>query len=999
MHVIILLVYLVLASAAPRHTDNSQEKDDFFPRGSPSKQTPPQLNPLVRKDPHPAALYSEDEIKEYLRNLGDSIPHVSDDVFKAQKEDGPGDSAWNDPASAPADADEGLAPEVYKQGLKNPALNAKPEMDSGDWDTRDPFLADQGQNLEDPADARMPKPADSKKRDQITILIDALRIRNENKRYSRYGRVNDQHDNAAAYPRQWESPEPNGYYGRHTRRSSSPSAEALAMLTQKLSKLQVEVGRLKEVVLLQGAVHIKTSERMEMMLLTQGKLAVKNNLDTSRVLKRVRRCCSCSLRGKRKRALALRLARNGHTRDKSDKEIPRSSDSSPVMNMSFPDKDNNVNEINRQNNGKSDQPQVVERSQSDSHSRGKKNSPSLQIDHRDDGNVREKDKHGADSYQSRKTETDLPQDSHTVDSTTGGFSLSPQQATKSSGTTLGNQYDSNSDSNQPTTVQIDRNQEAPVAQKSADQKDRQRQVATSSEAPTTTTVPTSVDDWTTEAGNSYEVETTSSDRPSTSALNQPRTSPTLVKRLFTVASTAVDKNMQTIHSNGQNTSGSSTWKWSLAADASTTAKKSAASPESSSLLTVLNESKNQHTQIPVLGEPTRSPILDASVPQDEEVVTGSNRKQEDVTEEHPNKQSYNGLDPKTTTPQHMSVTGKATQVMSTAAIDNLSEDERVDEQNVNTNSASYPTAGSTPLSDSDNNIGKETIKTVNNCFNTKIHNVHVCKIISTILFRYNNKEIRMGIKKDIITASNICRFSYISRPNMEPELAVDLSTGQIRNDNLPGATWVVLPSRSTKRKRSVSATAASSGNQLCDMKGVLKFTFTPPHTPSLRRRRHRDGGDDDDGGGDGERRRLLLEMEFRRPYRWVFNIGDSSANNGFSGDGSVQENDCEAQGYGQAFAVYASDKHTNGRQKLLKMADHFIHDKLTLVISDQSISWDNHRGTAANLTHNSLFALSGQYDRQGAVNYDVYLGLNRVIAGHYRRGHGLCRVTARWLKG
>lgn len=117
-----------------------------------------------------------------------------------------------------------------------------------------------------------------------------------------------------------------------------------------------------------------------------------------------------------------------------------------------------------------------------------------------------------------------------------------------------------------------------------------------------------------------------------------------------------------------------------------------------------------------------------------------------------------------------------------------------------------------------------------------------------------------------------------------------------------------------------------------------------------------------------------------------------------AGDGAVQENDCEAQGYGLDFAVYGSDKHVNARQKLLQSKRNFIYDRITLVVSDQTISWNNHRGESASLRDPSLFALAGQSDNQGDVNYDVYLGLNRVIDGDYRSGQGLCKVVATWLK-
>jgi hypothetical protein len=118
-----------------------------------------------------------------------------------------------------------------------------------------------------------------------------------------------------------------------------------------------------------------------------------------------------------------------------------------------------------------------------------------------------------------------------------------------------------------------------------------------------------------------------------------------------------------------------------------------------------------------------------------------------------------------------------------------------------------------------------------------------------------------------------------------------------------------------------------------------------------------------------------------------------------AGDGTVQENDCEVQGYGRSVAAYGSDKHSNPRQKMVRLFNDFIVDKVTLVVSDQTLEWDNHRGVTGQLVNGSLFALSGQSDSQGPVNYDIFLSLNRVIHGTYRHGHGLCHLTARWVPG
>ncbi|XP_076460508.1 uncharacterized protein LOC143293495 [Babylonia areolata] len=281
--------------------------------------------------------------------------------------------------------------------------------------------------------------------------------------------------------------------------------------------------------------------------------------------------------------------------------------------------------------------------------------------------------------------------------------------------------------------------------------------------------------------------------------------------------------------------------------------------------------------------------------------------------------------------------------------------------------------------------------------------------------------------------------STLSMDTKKGPLKVDFLTGHIQNDGMSGVTWIVRPSKPGIPQRPRPRSRRSAGLSVsprippgpetldCDMQAVIKFTFTPPENPDKassrqsrirgyhRSRRYQwdeskkeekeeedeeEEKEEEGRGGEG-RRKLVLNLEFRRPEGWVFNLGDSAANNGFSGDGYVQENDCEAQGHGTKFAVYASDKHPDGREKLLRLDEDFLADSVsnvTLVVSDESLRWDNHHGNAGSLEqHPSLFALSGQSDEQGSVNYDVFLGVNRVIDGHYRSGTGLCRMSAEWV--
>ncbi|XP_067650043.1 uncharacterized protein [Haliotis asinina] len=144
--------------------------------------------------------------------------------------------------------------------------------------------------------------------------------------------------------------------------------------------------------------------------------------------------------------------------------------------------------------------------------------------------------------------------------------------------------------------------------------------------------------------------------------------------------------------------------------------------------------------------------------------------------------------------------------------------------------------------------------------------------------------------------------------------------------------------------------------------------------------------------------KIKIDMWFDTPSGWVFNVGDSKSNDGGSGDGTTQENDCEAQGYGTSFSVHGSDKSPNPLKKMLYESRDFIKSRVTLVVKDETIIWDNHHGNTDFLRSPALFALNNQSDSQGPVNQDIYLSLNRVIAGTYRSGRGLCKVALKWLE-
>jgi hypothetical protein len=122
------------------------------------------------------------------------------------------------------------------------------------------------------------------------------------------------------------------------------------------------------------------------------------------------------------------------------------------------------------------------------------------------------------------------------------------------------------------------------------------------------------------------------------------------------------------------------------------------------------------------------------------------------------------------------------------------------------------------------------------------------------------------------------------------------------------------------------------------------------------------------------------------PSGMTLNLGDSRTNNGFAGDSATQSNDAEAQVHGRELTVWGND-HTEGERKLASFAD--------VIEAGGTLSWRGPRG--ANQVRSAfLYALNGQDDEEGQVDYHLWLGLNRSVASAHRRGAGLARVTLRF---
>lgn len=148
--------------------------------------------------------------------------------------------------------------------------------------------------------------------------------------------------------------------------------------------------------------------------------------------------------------------------------------------------------------------------------------------------------------------------------------------------------------------------------------------------------------------------------------------------------------------------------------------------------------------------------------------------------------------------------------------------------------------------------------------------------------------------------------------------------------------------------------------------------------------------------------KLLVTADYDGvPTGFTLNIGDSPSNNGGGGDAATQERDAELQVQDEVLSVYTNDLgatiagSTRMAQSMMRLND----GGLKVTIADKFVCWGNAYSElnfkTAPPTADLLFALSGQPDSEGPVNYDIYIGLNRVIFGapaNGRIGAGLSKV-------
>ncbi|XP_070205325.1 uncharacterized protein [Littorina saxatilis] len=194
------------------------------------------------------------------------------------------------------------------------------------------------------------------------------------------------------------------------------------------------------------------------------------------------------------------------------------------------------------------------------------------------------------------------------------------------------------------------------------------------------------------------------------------------------------------------------------------------------------------------------------------------------------------------------------------------------------------------------------------------------------------------------------------------DFKADLVTGDSKIG--PGISWVSALTTPTKNK----------GTCGCHMQGVVKLTFNR-----------------------SDRTKAEITFSLGNSNGWTFHIGDSSTNDGFASDTGTQSNDAEMHSINKDLFFYGRDKPAGGTYGLLH------RDRGILGRGDFKVTVEDGLVTAGNaakftyLDSDKMFQLKGQSDKTGPVNYDVYIGLNRVVSSTPRSGTGLCDVEINWV--
>ena len=158
----------------------------------------------------------------------------------------------------------------------------------------------------------------------------------------------------------------------------------------------------------------------------------------------------------------------------------------------------------------------------------------------------------------------------------------------------------------------------------------------------------------------------------------------------------------------------------------------------------------------------------------------------------------------------------------------------------------------------------------------------------------------------------------------------------------------------------------------------------------------------------GVPRKVYFKVTYdEAPYGMTVNVGDSATNNGGSGDSGTQSNDAELtignpvgedEEVFDDLQIFGQDGTLEARgSALIGSAPNVVKDNETIQITvgpKTAFSYANTKFPISNTLKSVwMYALQGEADSQGPVNYDIYAAFNRVIDTNARWGSGVSKVS------
>lgn len=210
--------------------------------------------------------------------------------------------------------------------------------------------------------------------------------------------------------------------------------------------------------------------------------------------------------------------------------------------------------------------------------------------------------------------------------------------------------------------------------------------------------------------------------------------------------------------------------------------------------------------------------------------------------------------------------------------------------------------------------------------------------------------------------------STLSKPRDKYRQAIDidLQTGHVEGTN-PYITFIKSPQPSRKDN--------------CDSRALLRIDMNSPFQT------------------------VRFVLEYARPRLWTFHVADSISDGYGGGVGNTTSlSTAEAHIMNKQLRVYSNqlegyhDASINGGLllKVVNSAIGAVNDSITLSVSDQRLEWQVSGKRKQYIESKYLYRLDPerQPDVEDPSNDRfLYVGLNRVVKGDFRRGSGLCRAT------